>query len=131
MIETLPFTRDIAERTRPIYDRAKDVIRALGPRRVMSTQVLQEFFWITTKKLGMAPAAAREIILEMNEGEVISTTPSLLSDAVDLTIVTGYTIWDSLIVQAAIASRCEKLLTEDLSHGRAIKGVRIENPFVQ
>jgi predicted nucleic acid-binding protein len=38
--------------------------------------------------------------------------------------------WDSLIIGAALASHAERLLSEDLQHGRVIKGMRIENPFV-
>ncbi len=33
-------------------------------------------------------------------------------------------------VRAAAAGRCETLLTEDLSHGQELHGVRVENPFV-
>ena len=37
--------------------------------------------------------------------------------------------WDSLIVSAAIQGGCEKLLSEDLQHGRKVRGVKIVNPF--
>ena len=43
---------------------------------------------------------------------------------------TGYTIYDALIVTAAIESGCNTLLTEDLQHGRVIQSVRIVNPFL-
>src|SRR5579872_2122470 len=115
---------DVTKRTT-----ATNAIRALGSRMIISTQVLQEFFWIATKKLGMSPTAARDVVSELCESEVVPSTPSLVADAVDLSIVTGYTLWDTLIVQAAIVGRCETLLTEDLSNGQNIKGVRVENPF--
>jgi predicted nucleic acid-binding protein len=37
--------------------------------------------------------------------------------------------WDGLIVAAARRGGCETLLTEDLSDGAIIAGVRVENPF--
>lgn len=109
---------------------ALQVVRDLGSRVTVSAQVLQEFFWVATRKLGINPQPAREFIHELCEGEVMPATSGLVADAIDLSIVTGYSLWDSLIIQAAITGRCETLLTEDLNHGRVVKGVRIANPFV-
>ena len=79
--------------------------------------------------MGAQPQVARDLVLQLSEGEVVSTTPGLVADAIDLSIVTGYSIWDSLILQAAIQARCVCILSEDLQHGQMLKGVRIENPF--
>jgi predicted nucleic acid-binding protein len=38
--------------------------------------------------------------------------------------------WDALIVEAARQAACSRILTEDLSDGHVIHGVRIENPFL-
>ena len=40
----------------------------------------------------------------------------------------GLSFWDSLIVAAALATRCSTLLTEDL-HDLEIDGLRIADPF--
>ena len=37
--------------------------------------------------------------------------------------------WDAAIVAAARALGCQKLYSEDMSHGREIEGVTIINPF--
>lgn len=37
--------------------------------------------------------------------------------------------WDALIVAAAQAAGCSHLLTEDLSHGQDLDGVRVVSPF--
>ena len=37
--------------------------------------------------------------------------------------------WDALVLEAARLSGADRLLTEDLQHGRVVGGVRIENPF--
>ena len=39
-------------------------------------------------------------------------------------------LWDSLIIEAARQAGCERVLTEDLTHGQVIHGVRVENPFL-
>jgi len=109
--------------------RAIEVVRNLGSGMVVSTQVLQEFYSVATRKVGLDPLEARGFVHEFCEGNVVPSTPGLICDAIDLSIVTGYTIWDSMILQAAIQSRCARILTEDLQHGQSIKGVRIENPF--
>jgi predicted nucleic acid-binding protein len=41
----------------------------------------------------------------------------------------GLSYWDSAIVAAACAQGCQEILTEDLSHGRQLEGVREVNPF--
>jgi predicted nucleic acid-binding protein len=42
----------------------------------------------------------------------------------------GFSIWDSLIVAAALDAGCTTLYTEDLQHGQVVDDVRIENPFL-
>ena len=37
--------------------------------------------------------------------------------------------WDALIVVSALKGGASTILTEDMSPGRSISGVRIENPF--
>jgi predicted nucleic acid-binding protein len=55
---------------------------------------------------------------------------SLYSSALSIAEETGWTFYDSLIVGAALAADCSVLLTEDLQHGRTIRGMEIRNPFL-
>ena len=41
-----------------------------------------------------------------------------------------YAFYDALIIAAALASGCSRLLSEDLHHGQQIDQLRIENPFL-
>jgi predicted nucleic acid-binding protein len=109
--------------------RAKEAVLGLGDRVVLSTQVLQEFYWATTRKAILDIHKAREAVDSLSEFDVVTLTPRIVSDAIDISIVQQLSIWDSLIIQAAIAGRCERLLTEDLNHGQRIKGILVENPF--
>ena len=57
-------------------------------------------------------------------------TPELYRQALRLRERYQLSFYDSLIVAAALESKCTRLLTEDLQHGQEIEGLRIENPFL-
>jgi predicted nucleic acid-binding protein len=59
----------------------------------------------------------------------VASDATLVRAAVALSRNARLSIWDALIVAAARAGRCERLLTEDLPHGATIDSVVIENPF--
>jgi len=44
-------------------------------------------------------------------------------------IIHQLSYWDSLIIEAAAAAGCTTLLTDDLTDGQIIRGVRVTNPF--
>ncbi len=52
-------------------------------------------------------------------------TPSSIEDRL------GDSWWDALSVSAALQSRCEALLTEDLQDGVRIDGLEVVNPFLR
>jgi predicted nucleic acid-binding protein len=58
-------------------------------------------------------------------------TTRLTQDAWDEQARWGFSFWDSLIVAAARAQGCSLLLTEDLSHGQDLDGVRVVSPFLE
>jgi predicted nucleic acid-binding protein len=95
----------------------------------VSTQVLQEFFVITTRKLGVDPVAARRKIELLSRIDVVRVDTASILAAIDLHRLHSFSFWDGLIVRAAQLAGCELLLSEDLQHGRVIDGIRIENPF--
>jgi predicted nucleic acid-binding protein len=96
---------------------------------VLSTQVLQEYFSVTTRKLGTDPAVARRKVQLFATLEVVQVDVELILGAVDLHRLHAISFWDALILQAAGRAGCEVLLTEDLQAGRAISGLRIVDPF--
>jgi len=40
-----------------------------------------------------------------------------------------FSIWDALIVRAALVANCETLYTEDMQNGQRIGNLTILNPF--
>jgi predicted nucleic acid-binding protein len=96
----------------------------------VSTQVLQEFFVTATRKLGMAAEIARQRVETLAQLDNVLVRPELVLAAIDLHRLRSISFWNALVVQAAVAAGCARLLTEDLNAGEVINGVRIENPFV-
>jgi predicted nucleic acid-binding protein len=96
---------------------------------VVSTQVLQEFFAVATRKLGLTPQIARAKLELLARLEVVQVDVDLIFEAVDLHRLHALSFWDALVVCAARSARCSRLVTEDLQGGQVISGVRIENPF--
>jgi predicted nucleic acid-binding protein len=97
---------------------------------VLSTQVLQEFFAVTTRKLKVDPAIARRKVELLATLDVVSIQVPHILHAIDLHRLHSVSFWDALILACAAAAGCARLWSEDLQHGAVIAGVKIENPFV-
>lgn len=118
------------------YDPAKQekcrrLIRDLANESngVISTQVMQEFYVTSTKKLGVEPLLAKDILHSFEQFETVIISPLIIKDAVDCSIINRISFWDSLIIVAAETANCVRLWSEDLNDGQVIRGVRIENPL--
>ena len=98
----------------------------------VSTQVLQEFYNVATGKLrpSMSPAEARQVVADYAEWAVVETTPQLILSASFLHERDQVSFWDALIVEAALLAGAERLVTEDLQHGRRFGSVTVHNPFL-
>lgn len=126
----LVYTDDAGDRRRAKLALAA-VQEAVHAREgVVSTQVLQEYFSVTTRKLGTDPAVARRKVQLFATLDVVQVDVDLILAATDLHRLYAMSFWDALIVEAASRAGCEILMTEDLQAGRAIQGLRIVDPFV-
>lgn len=99
---------------------------------VVSTQVLQEFFVTVTKlaKQGVPLPEARRVVLDFATiAEVVAVTVPLIEQAMRRVEASGFSFWDSLIIETAVAAEARYLWTEDLQHGQAIGALQICNPF--
>lgn len=96
----------------------------------ISTQVLQEFFVASTRKLGIEPATAQRRMQLLTKLNVIQVTAEDTLDVVDLVRLHQVSYWDALIINAARKGGCATLVSEDMNHGQSINGVQIRNPFI-
>lgn len=110
---------------------ARALIRRLLRERcgVVSLQVLQEFFAIATRKLGLRDEHAKQEVLEYSRFEVIALRLPDVVAAIDLHRLHQFSIWDALIVRAAMNGRCRTLHTEDLQDGYVVDTLAVRNPF--
>lgn len=126
----LVYLFDISEPTK--QKQARRLFEHIGRESpVLSTQVLSEFYVVTTRKLAepLDPTTAAEAVRHFTKFQVVSVDRNLVSGAITTSQQAGISHWDALIVEAAASAACETLLTEDLADGRIIRGVRIVNPF--
>ena len=98
---------------------------------VVSTQVLQEFYVVATRKFEppMRRSEAREIVALYATWSVVQVDVGLILDAAALEERARLSFWDALIVEAARRAGATRLLSEDYQAGRRIAGIAIENPF--
>ena len=97
-------------------------------RAVISTQVLQEFYVVATRKLGLPPGPAREFVADLRQLPTVTVTPDLIEQAISCHQADRISLWDALIVAAASSAGCTVLLSADLSADQTIRGLRITDP---
>lgn len=96
----------------------------------ISTQVLEELYaTVTRKRPRLSASAAFDLIDELSAWPVYAPTAADVLAAVRRSTQHSMSIWDAMIVQAAIASGCSILWSEDLQHGRRYESVTVRNPF--
>ena len=98
----------------------------------VSTQILQEFYVVATRKLDppMSRRAAREIVALYAAWPLVQVDLALILVASELEERHKLSFRDALVVEAARRADATRIVTEDLQAGRHIGGVRIENPFL-
>ena len=97
----------------------------------ISTQVLQELCNIVTRKFKFTYEQAATAIKEscQNNSLHINTEDTLLQ-ACQIAGKYRFSLYDSLIVAAALESHCNILYSEDLHDGQEIEGkLTVKNPF--
>ncbi len=101
-------------------------------RAAVSTQVLQEFFVTVTRKLAVPVGheQAERAVRSLAELSVVQSDVGLVLAGIELTRRLQISLWDALIVGAALQSGSTVLYTEDLQHGQRIDGLTVANPFV-
>jgi predicted nucleic acid-binding protein len=109
-------------------DRAEALLATGG---VVSVQVLNEFASVASRKLTMTIPEVREILSTVRSVCVVKSVDVETHDlGLELAERYGFSIYDGLIVAAAVRAGCAILYTEDLQRGQVIENLTIRNPFV-
>jgi len=98
---------------------------------VLSTQVIQEFYVVATTKMKANPVAVKNIIHNFHNMELVNIDLELIEQAIDISVLSQISFWDSLIIAAAEKANCEYVFSEDLNAGQLYRGIKLLNPFMQ
>jgi predicted nucleic acid-binding protein len=106
-------------------------VEAENGRAVLSTQVLQEFYWAVTRKLAspLPEEVAEQRVRDFCELPLVRVDAPMILAAIARGRSQGFSLWDALILEAALRAGARRLLTEDLQHGQRIGNLSVENPF--
>jgi predicted nucleic acid-binding protein len=114
----------------PRNERAAALLEGGG---VISVQVLNEFVNVSRRKQGRGWDEVHDAlgVLKILLDPPHPLTVDLHEAAIEIARARGFSIYDSLIVAAALRAGCSILYSEDLHHGQTIERLRIENPFIK
>ena len=95
----------------------------------LSWQVLNELYQNAVRKMGLEPAATRELVEDLALWRPVETSIGLRRQAWFWMDSARLPYRDALIVAAAERSGAGFLLAEDFQAGRRFAGVEVFNPF--
>jgi predicted nucleic acid-binding protein len=110
-------------------DRAEELLAIGG---TISVQVLNEFSAVASRKLRMSWIEIREVLSQIRA--VCAVEPMTIETherALRIAERYGLSIYDALIVSAALLANCKTLHSEDMQDGQVVeRQLTIRNPFV-
>jgi predicted nucleic acid-binding protein len=114
-------------------DKADRVEQLLEDRGTISVQVLNEFAAVALRKIKMPLCDVREILDTMKAVcKVEPVTLATHDQGLAINERYGFSLYDSMLVSAALIANVKVLYSEDLQHGQLIDNrLRILNPFVR
>ncbi|MEE9354930.1 MAG: PIN domain-containing protein [Methylococcaceae bacterium] len=109
-------------------DRAEEIIAMGG---IISVQVLNEFASVAIRKLGMAYDEIRDTLGTIKAiCQIMPLTVDTHDQGLDIAERYGFSLYDSMIISAALQSGCSVLYSEDMQNGQEINTqLIITNPF--
>ncbi len=99
----------------------------------LSTQVLAEFFWVSTRRLAAslsAQEAAGRLEAYLTSWKTLSITPEVVREAARGAVAHQLPYWDAQLWATARLNQVPTILSEDFAHERRIEGVHFVNPFI-
>lgn len=115
----------------PRSARAEELLAAGG---VLSVQILNEFVSVARRKIFMSWS---DIVEALDAFRVLCPSPPPITmetheAALKVAEIHGCSIYDGLVVAAALESGCSTLFSEDFQDGQTIGGkLTIRNPFAR
>jgi predicted nucleic acid-binding protein len=118
----------LASGDRAKADRAERILRDGG---TISVQVLNEIANVARRKMQFGWHETRDFLGYLRGIlTVVPLTPEIHDVGLDLAERHELSIYDAMIVAAALVAGCDRLWSEDMQHGQVLdRRLRISNPF--
>ena len=109
-------------------DRAEEALSAGG---VLSVQVLNEFASVASRKLKMSITEIREALAVIRAVcKIVPIGEETHDLGLQIAERQGLSVYDAMIVAAALIAGCKTLLSEDMQDGQILEGrLELRNPF--
>ena len=108
--------------------RARKALATPEIDRRVSTQVLIELHSVLTRRLNRSRTDAERVLREL-DFPTVATDRQLVRRAAHTADTYQLSIFDALILEAAVLASCDELWSEDFAEGATLHGVRIVNPL--
>ena len=110
---------------------ASALVERLGSegRAMLSTQVLIELFSNLHRKLGLTRERAALVCYSLTDWAVVPSDLALVMKAMARSAQSQLSIWDCMIIEAALAGGAQTLYSEDFAHGQRFSALQVVNPF--
>jgi predicted nucleic acid-binding protein len=79
----------------------------------------------------MPTAQARGYIATLAPWAIAPLDAKTTARAFEVEDETGYSCWDSVMLASALLAECRLFVSEDLSNGRDVSGMRVASPFTE
>lgn len=131
-VDTNLFVSSIDQREPEKKEKARAILRKIidSHQLVISTQVIKEFYVVATTKLKAEKLIVKNIIHSFRNMEVVNNDLELIEQAIDISLISQLSFWDSLIIAAAEKANCEVVYSEDLNTGQTYRGIMVIDPFI-
>lgn len=134
LVDTNILIYAVSKRDADASKRARAVITLKEPDLAFSVQVLQEFYYQSTRPQGPAGLnhkQAIEFLGQFGSLPVQEITLDLFNRAVTIVQDFRLSYWDAAILAAAKMLGCDAVYSEDMSHQQDYDGLRVINPFLE
>lgn len=127
----LVYLFDDSEPAKQEQARSRLALEKRAGELVVSTQILQELYNALTRGKDpiRLPEDAEAAVREAALLTVVQVDSTLILAAIGRSRRSRISFWDALVVEAAEAAGCRRILTEDLNEGQSHGTVLVENPF--
>lgn len=131
-VDTNVLLYSIDDRDKGRQDVAIRLLSKLDQSRtgVISTQVALEFTYNLTRKFKVSRATAGLMTTAFLKWKVVESDVPLVMLAMARSAQSDLSIWDSMVVEAALRAGAQTLYTEDLNHGQRFGPLQVVNPFL-